>query len=259
MNVPAYAADIEHALRATRPVVEAAFAAPASSRRKADGSVVTDLDLALEEVLANTLLELDSGWGIVGEESGEIRAGTPTWHLDPVDGTSNFARRSPLFGCQVALLDGTTPLFSAVYEPLRDDYTWAAAGCGAWREGERLRLLDPEPARAMVYVDVSKTGPFVERPAILPAMRRAFFKLRLLGSIALHLRDVAAGVADAYVSSRGFVTAYHDLAPGLLLCREAGAVDSDGAAGDPLDTRETLVVGTRRVHDAICAILRDGA
>ena len=113
MSAPAYAADIEQALRATRSVVREAFAAPVASRHKADGSVVTDLDLELEDVLASTLLDLDPTWGIVGEESGEIRAGTPTWHLDPVDGTSNFARRNPLFGSQVALMDGTTPLFSA--------------------------------------------------------------------------------------------------------------------------------------------------
>lgn len=259
MSAPGYAAAVEAALRATRPVVLEAFAQLPTSRRKADGSLVTDLDEALERTLAHALLELDPGWGVVGEESGELRRGTPTWHLDPVDGTSNLARRSPLFASQLVLLDGITPLFGAVYEPLRDDYTWAVAGGGAWREGRRLAVADPAPRDAMVYADVSNTGPFVERPGLVAAMRRAFYKLRLLGSIALHLRDVAAGVADGYVSARGFPTAYHDLGPGLLLCREAGAVDSDGAGRDPLRTREPIVVGTPRVHERLCAVLRDGA
>ncbi len=255
MNIAELAPVLEQALRATRGVVQAAFAKPAAGRLKPDGSTVTDLDVALEQQLGGVLLDLDPSWGVVGEESGVLRPGEPTWHLDPVDGTANFARRSALFASQLVLMDGSTPLFGAVYEPLRDDYTWAARGAGAWREGRRLQVADPEPARAVLYLDVADTGIFVEHTTLVPRLRAALYKIRLLGSIALQLRDVAAGVADGYLSGRGYATALHDLAPGLLICREAGAVDSDGSGGDPLERRDTLVLGTARVHDAVCAVL----
>ena len=42
---------------------------------------------------------------MAGEEGGVIREGSPTWHLDALDGTLNFSRRLPHFVSQAALLD----------------------------------------------------------------------------------------------------------------------------------------------------------
>ena len=51
----------------------------------------------------------------------------------------------------------------------------------------------------------------------------------------------------------------HDLGPGLLLVREAGGRDSDGAGGDPLVSQHVVVAGAPRVHDGLVALLgRDG-
>lgn len=255
MDGPTLAARLGAFLRQTRPRVEAAFGGRSTARRKADGSAVTDLDLALEQEIGAFLLDLDPSWGVVSEERGVLRPGTPTWHLDPVDGTANFARRSPDFVTQVALVDGAAPVFAAIYEPLQDDYTWASAGGGAWREGARLQVPATAPSDAVIYVDASDTGLFVERPTLLREIRSTFHKVRMLGSIGLHLRNVAAGIADGYLSGRGHASPVHDVAPGVLICREAGAVTSDGQGGDLLSRRDTLVIGNPPVHAALCEVL----
>lgn len=249
-------APVEDAIRALQPVVLDAFrAVPGDAQYKADGSAITALDLEMEKRLAEPLLAIDSTFGLYSEEAGMIREGRPTWHLDPIDGTANFARRLPIFGTQVALVDGSTPLFSAIYEPMVDVFCWAAAGGGAWRENARLQVGDVDPKEARVYVDLSRTGVFHEDETLLPRVRKGAYRVRALGCVAIHARDVATGTADCYFGGRARVSPLHDLAPGMLLIREAGGTTSDGQGNDPLDERRIIVAGSQPVHDWICTLL----
>lgn len=243
------AAPVEAALRGTRARVLEAYRAGADPERfKQDGSAVTDLDLELEGVLAKALLPLDETLGMHGEESGVLRGGSPTWHLDPVDGTTNFSRRIGVFGSQVVLMDGTDPLFAAVYEPLLDEYTWAAKGAGTWHQGRRVTLPDRPPKHAILYVDISRSGLFEERRDLIMGLRRRCYKVRSLGTVAIHMRDVAIGAADGYLGGRRHKTPLHDLGPGTLLVREAGGRVTDERGEDALVERRVVIVGAPRVH-----------
>jgi len=249
MNLAALIAPVEASMRGTRAKVLAAYRSLADPVRfKEDGSAVTDLDLELERDLSAALLPLDPRWGLKGEESGLLREGSPTWHLDPVDGTSNFQRRIGVFGCQVALVDGATPLFAAVYEPLLDEFTWAAQGLGTWHEGRRVTVPDRPHRHAVVCVDISRSGVFADHPDLLLRMRRESYKTRALGSVAIHMRDVAIGAADGYLAGRDHRTALHDLAPGTLLVREAGGLVTDAEGRDAMVERRIVVAGSPRVH-----------
>ncbi len=245
----ALATPVEKALRGTRAQVLEAYRAIADPERfKDDGSSVTDLDLALEAVLAEALMPLDASYGMHGEESGTMREGSPTWHLDPVDGTANFARRIGVFGSQLVLMDGKEPLFAAVYEPLLDEYTWAAKGAGTWHEGRRVTMPDRPSKHAVLYMDISRSGLFHERRELLMDVRRSVYKVRSMGSVAIHMRDVAIGAADGYLGGRRHVTPLHDLGPGTLLIREAGGLVTDEHGVDALEERRVVIAGSPQVH-----------
>jgi myo-inositol-1(or 4)-monophosphatase len=248
-DLAALAEPVERALRGTRATVLAAYRATADAERfKDDGSAVTDLDLALEKQIGDALLPLDPSYGLYGEESGLMRDGSPTWHLDPVDGTANFSRRIGIFGSQVVLMDGIEPLFAAVYEPLLDEFTWAARGAGTWHEGQRVQMPDRPAKHAVIYTDISRSGLFEERPGLIMELRRASYKTRALGSIAIHLRDVAIGSADGYLGGRRQVTPFHDLGPGTLLVREAGGLVTDAGGADAMAERRLVIAGAPQVH-----------
>jgi myo-inositol-1(or 4)-monophosphatase len=249
---------LEATLRSTRPTVLHAFGRRRDAPHfKEDGSAVTETDLRLEAQITEAVLGLDGRWGLVSEEAGRVRAGRPTWHLDPLDGTANFARRIGVFASQIALVDGTVPLFAAVYEPLTDRFTWAARGAGTWHERERVAMPVRPPEEAILDLDVPRRGVVQDCPGLLAAARRRCYKVRALGSIAIHLRDVAVGAADGFLGTRTTATPLHDLAPGALLVREAGGVVSDGRGGDPLRARTTFLAGAPPVHDWLCALLRE--
>lgn len=253
-----YAPAVEAALRATRTQVLAAYREPAGTTEfKEDGTAVTDLDRALEHELAEVLMSIDPAFGVYGEESGEMRAGTPTWHLDPLDGTANFARRLSVFGSQLALVDGIEPLFAAVYEPLTDELTWAARGAGTWHQGRRITMKARAPEDSVVHLDIARGGLFRDAPELIARIRRGCYRARALGSVAVHLRDVAVSAADAYVGGRVHASPIHDMAPGVLLVREAGGVTSDGRGADPLVERGVLVAGTEPVHAWLSGLLAE--
>ena len=112
---------------------------------------------------------------------------------------------------------------------------------------------------ARVVLDLSEDGLFMEDPDLVRRVRMACYRVRALGSAAIHFREIASGILDAYLGGRGTPTPLHDLGPGLLLVREAGGRDSDGAGGDPLVSQHVVVAGAPRVHDGLVALLgRDG-
>ena len=78
MDLRSLVTPVESVLRATRPKVLQAYRREADPARfKDDGSAITDLDHELERDISAALLQLDDTWGVYGEESGTIRAGTP--------------------------------------------------------------------------------------------------------------------------------------------------------------------------------------
>lgn len=256
LDVYALQPEVERVFRGVRDRVRDVYARPPRrADRKEDGTLVTRLDRELDEWLGSELLDLHPDWGLVTEESGEVRAGTPTWHLDPLDGTLNFTRRLPLFVCQAALLDGTDPLFAAIYDPLHDVFAWAGKGAGTWRNGARLAVADRQIGEAVVFVDIARGGSFVTRPETLAELRRSVFRVRALGCVGMNLLSVASGTADAFLGTRRNLSQLHDVAPGVLCVREAGGLATRVDGGDALVEPRSMLAAHPDLHAQLRGVL----
>jgi fructose-1,6-bisphosphatase/inositol monophosphatase family enzyme len=118
-----------------------------SIRRKADRSLVTDIDLAVERRLRRLITRRFPGHGVLGEE---FPAHQPEaeyqWVLDPIDGTLSLSHQLPFFGSIIGLHRRGRPLVGVIDLPLLDARYHAARGLGAWRNRQRLRLRDVPPS-----------------------------------------------------------------------------------------------------------------
>jgi myo-inositol-1(or 4)-monophosphatase len=190
--------------------------------RKGRRDVVTDADVAAEEVI----LELISGrfpnHGVLSEEAGGgDEEATYLWVVDPLDGTRNYSRGLPFFGVSVAVLHDSRPIVGAVYDPVRDRMYTAIRDGGAWLNGDRLRVS--EVARmddALVGQDWGRTDE--ERAKALEIASRLLpgcSSLRAMGAAALGTVYVASGWLDGYVS---LTVNPWDVAAGALAVTEAG-------------------------------------
>lgn len=223
-------------LKALCNVVERAMAlarerAPAQSTRKAHQDYVTDVDLAVDTFLAETLPEILPGVPVLSEERAtEIEGPLDLyWIVDPIDGTGNLIAGLPFVGIAVALVDAKGPLLACVGN-LADQRCYSALrGYGAFRTSAagRFEPLDmPEAAPELIVLSTGILDALATDPASRWPALRAIGKIRNLGAQSLHLCGVACGQFAAVASIEAKVW---DEAAGGLIIREAGGFWSSSA------------------------------
>lgn len=224
----------------------------ARSHLKADGSEVSDADLAAERVLVGALAAMDPEASVQSEE-GALRAGDPerTWHVDPLDGTSAFLDGLAHWGPTTCLVENGRLVRGGLYLPRLNELWLAERGGGAWL------ISGDDPAIQLNPVDPGIVGRnhSVAVPSRFHRVSGIDWpgKLRALGSSAFHLAQVAAGFGCRTDGGGGCIAAViarwavWDIGAGVLLVEEAGRQIArfDGTPFDPL-TRvgEPFIAGT---------------
>jgi histidinol phosphatase-like enzyme (inositol monophosphatase family) len=125
---------------------------------KADGSPVTEADLAAERVIRETLHDAFPEFGVLGEEYGlEGPSEGPCWVVDPIDGTIAFARGIPLFTTLIALRVDGEPAMGLIDCPgVGERYVgWTGGGCK--RNGVPTRVSAESDLRRAI---ISHGDPF---------------------------------------------------------------------------------------------------
>ena len=183
---------------------------------------------------------------IVSEESGVT--GPPnaeiTVVIDPIDGSSNASRNIPYWATSLCALDKDGALAAMVVNHATCVMTTAVRGQGALRDGEPI-LASPVTRVEDSFVALST----------FPGRMLQWKQFRALGSCALALCDVAAGVFDGYFDA-GSVHAPWDYLGGYLVCREAGALvvdrhDRPLAIADPNARRHLVAAGSPELLAAL--------
>jgi myo-inositol-1(or 4)-monophosphatase len=226
---------------------------------KGRNDLVTDVDRAAEQTAVAILNQEFPQFDMLAEESGhQARGGEFTWVLDPLDGTRNFAAGIPQFAVNLALAKGDDVLLGLTYDPTRDELFHAEAGRGSHLNGKRIAVSSAETLEQSIlgfdlgYVD-EKAAQLLEVLRFLWPGMQAF---RIFGSAALGYAYAAAGRLDLY--------AHHhlerwDVAPGLLLVREAGGMVTDlSGAGATMGSKAAVAAGPA-VHTRFMTATQDSA
>ncbi|MEA1831813.1 inositol monophosphatase family protein [Methylobacterium durans] len=226
--------------------------------RKGPGNFVSAADRKAEEVLRDALMRARPGYGLVLEENGIIEGQdkSHTWHVDPLDGTTNFLHGIPHFAISVGLERDGQIVAGVIYDPIKDELFVAERGKGAYLNNRRLRvsgrtdLADALAAYGTPYLGRGNHPRLLREVAAVMAVTGG---TRRLGSAALDLAYVACGRLDLYWE-RDLQT--YDMAAGVIMVREAGGfvTSADGAA-EPLAAR-SVASGNEVLHRELVGILR---
>lgn len=193
---------------------------------KADGSIVTNGDRAVEEFLRGELTGLMPGSTVWGEELGYAEEGAGgLWVVDPIDGTSNFAYGSPLWGVSVGFLKGDKIEVGAIVLPDLGETYLGARGGGATCNGKALEPIPPAPIRREELVSFNDSVIKKYGIAALP------FKQRCSGAVVIDAAFVAQQRFRGFIGIR---ESLYDFAPAMLMGWELGA-DVRMADGRPID------------------------
>lgn len=213
------------------------------------GDIVTQLDLASEACIREIILRDFPDHSILGEEGGLSGNSPYRWILDPIDGTSNFARGIPHFCVSIALEQAAQGELGVIVNPSLNETYYAVKHLGACKNTQPLRV-----SKCQKLIDAFVSMSFSSKPADLVTVKTLWDKLleqaqtlRRMGSTALELAYLAEGKLDAFI---GFGQSPWDLAAGIVLVEEAGGFalfdESKGlclaAASKPLfDELQTLI------------------
>jgi myo-inositol-1(or 4)-monophosphatase len=226
---------LEVAIEAAREagaMLRETFDQPKNISYKGEVDLVTESDRRAEALILAKLRKHFPAHDLVAEEGTGSSAGSPyVWHVDPLDGTTNFAHGYPCFAASIGLVENGEPLVGVVFDPVGDELFTAARGEGAFLNGKPMRVSTVETlSRSLVA-----TGfPTHQRKNSANMEYYWEFTLRTHGvrrdgSAALDLCSVAAGRFEAFWEFR--LNSW-DTAAGILLVREAGGMVTD-LAGQP--------------------------
>jgi fructose-1,6-bisphosphatase/inositol monophosphatase family enzyme len=106
--------------------------------------LVTEADEVAEAVITTALKAAFPGAIIIGEEGSHknpallqaIATAELAFIVDPIDGTRNFTCNLPLFGVMAAATVRGEVVAGVIYDPVCQDWAYAALGAGAWIEHE---------------------------------------------------------------------------------------------------------------------------
>jgi histidinol-phosphatase len=248
---PSLADDLEFARRLAAVAGELAlefFQRGVVTQRKPDGSPVSEADVAVERRLRELISAERPGDGVQGEELGETGSRERRWVLDPIDGTSNFVARRPLWGTHVALEVEGEIVVGVITRPVLGASWWASRGGGAFRGG----------AGAERQLRVSGVNRLAETRVTLwthsedPSVERLTQSCRWMHPTLDSLLRVAEGELDALIDRSG---APWDIAPAGVFVEEAGGHFSDRDGGRRLDLRDSCF-SNGLIHGDLARLLR---
>jgi myo-inositol-1(or 4)-monophosphatase len=227
------------------------FARPPQISYKGDVDLVTQADKRSEAAIVRRLTQYFPEHAIAAEEGTGHESASASefrWHIDPLDGTTNFAHGYPCFCVSIALAQRDAVIAGVVFNPFYNELFAAARGDGATLNGRKIHVSEV----ATLSTSLLCTGFPVHKRHANPNIHYYWdFTLRSHGvrrdgSAALDLACVAAGRFDGFWE---FGLQKWDTAAGVLLVEEAGGKVSD-FSGQPYRLGgPTILASNGAIHE----------
>lgn len=253
--------DLEIALKAAKKgvsVVQSYIGTDFKVEEKGYNDLVTEADLATEKEIIGFLKEKFPSDDILAEEteSEQKLSNKRLWIIDPIDGTTNFTYRFPIFCVSVGLWEEGVPKAAVVIEVNRNEVFTAAAGEGAWLNGRPISVSTRnEPSNALLgtgfpYHDLSLVDEYI---SLFRELTKNVKGIRRPGAATYDLCCVADGRFDGFYE---YSLKAWDVGAAALIIQEAGGVVSDWSGGDDWLFGQRIIAGNPSIHKYLLEMIR---
>ncbi len=184
--------------------------------------IKTEADNAAETLILDAISS--TGLPVLTEESGAHNLDSlngPCWIIDPLDGTFNFTRGFPMCCVSIALWENGQPHIGVVFDFGTGCLFSGVVGQGAMLNGKPVTVAGTSDIGKAVLATGFPSARDYGDEALAASIRKIqqFKKIRMIGSAATSLAQVAAGRFDAYFEEDIWLW---DVAAGLALVKAAG-------------------------------------
>lgn len=216
-------------------------------------NLLTQADVESQKAVVETIRSHFPTHQILAEEDDlghESGFQGPLWIVDPIDGTSNYAHRFPIFSVSIGYVENGVSQFGLIHLPRLGEWFTAARGQGAFLNGQRIHVSDVSDLSTSFLA----TGFPYDRRSLKENNFDYFFhfemnsiSVRRPGAATFDLACVAAGRFDGYWELK---LQPWDIAAGIVLVEEAGGKVTD-LSGKPITDYwcEEILATNGRIHD----------
>lgn len=184
--------------------------------------IVTKIDKETEVKIIKVIKKEYPDHAFLGEEFGMSKNKSDyLWIIDPIDGTTNFSIKNPLWAISIGLSYKGDIIAGIIYAPFLKDVFWAEKGKGAYLNNKSIKISSPKDNNKLIHTfchgqrkrDINFAINYYKQ------QKQKAFDCRQLGSASIELAYVASGRVDSMVIPG--IKAW-DVAAGALIIREAG-------------------------------------
>lgn len=220
--------------------------------------IVTAVDIEVNNFIIDALRKNFPAYGIYSEEgAGQEGHSEYLWAIDPIDGSSNFARHIPHFSICIGLLQNGTPILGVVYNPITRELFSFKKGEGAYLNGERISVSkETDLKNASVLLHAGR------KPELWKWGGDSYTKLlehakktTNLGGSALDACFVAAGRVEANIYGR---LSTLDIISAIGILLEAGGRVADEKGNQIVLSKEpskVIMTNNEQIEKAVLALI----
>jgi myo-inositol-1(or 4)-monophosphatase len=220
--------------------------------KKGPVDIVTTADKESEKAIIQIIRKSFPDHFVLSEECGEIEGNSDfKWIIDPLDGTTNFANKLPIFSVSIALYNAKQPVTGVVFNPYTNELYSALKGGGAFLSQKKLEVSKKNNINDSLIV----TGFPYNFMEIIDELSQRFFNIlkvsrgvRRLGSAALDLCYVASGVFEGFFEQN---LKPWDTAAGIIIAEEAGAKITNFNNNNYNPFMDEIVASNGLIHQSI--------
>ncbi len=189
--------------------------------------VLTDADLAIGQYLIEQIKGEFPEHNIINEESGVIDNNSQfTWTIDPVDGTSNYASKLPMYGIMIGLIENDEPIAGGIVLPSFNELYFGQKDLGSFCNGQKLSVsANSELKRNFLTYLLSSHVPSKDQLATelqnLSSLVPEIMSLRTSNSTAFDGAMTASGRYGVALNTTSYIW---DVAPLQIIIEEAGGI-----------------------------------
>ena len=225
---------------------------------KSRKDLVTEADVAIDNLLVKRIKEKYPDHAVLAEESGSHSGNEYRWIIDPIDGTGSFVYGHPVFSISIAVEKNGETILAAVNVPALKKLFEAELGKGATLNSKPIEVSNCDDfgfsmlatGFACLRSDFEHNNmPYLQE--ILPRIQ----DLRRHGSAAADLSMVASGNLDGFWELH---LHEYDVAAGILILKEAGGKVTNFEGEEDLKGDFSEIVATNgHIHETLINIIKE--
>lgn len=224
-------------------------------KMKSAHEIVSYADLLSEKIIIAEIKKEFPNHHILSEEKGDNQKKSDyTWIIDPIDGTTNFTMKNPLWAISIGVLYKNELIFGLVYAPILNEIYKASKNKGAFLNNKKINVSKIKNKKVInTFCHGSSVKSIKKAVKYYTQQKLRNFDCRQLGSASIELAYVASGRIESIT-----IPGAHswDVAAGTILVREAGGKVTDFQNKKWNTKSEDLIASNKLVHSQIINTLK---